>query len=180
MGLREEFERAGLSFKGPSSHPIDRGHEGASSCSPWTLPWLRWHAAGAWRAINAPGGATERQERGSWWPHALLAVAVLAVSSAGAVFATMPEVGAVTLAAWRLEATAVLLGAGFAVQWRSLSSDDRFRVRQSALALAGAGVCLGLHFWAWVWGVRHTSLTHSLLFVCASPFLIAILLIITR
>jgi len=82
---------------------------------------------------GGPGG------RRPWWPHALLAVAVLAVSSAGATFATMPEVPALTLAAWRLELTALLLAAGFAVQRRRMSPADRLRLRQSAGVLAGAG-----------------------------------------
>ena len=39
--------------------------------------------------------------------------------------------------------------------------------------LLASGVCLAIHFGAWVWGLQHTTLTHSLLFVCCVPVLIA-------
>jgi drug/metabolite transporter (DMT)-like permease len=50
--------------------------------------------------------------------------------------------------------------------------------RADALAawklLVGSGVCLALHFSFWVWSLDHTSLTHSLLFVCSTPVIIAL------
>lgn len=52
-------------------------------------------------------------------------------------------------------------------------------IRQRTLAswhwLAGSGACLAVHFASWVWSLEHTSLTHSLLFVCSSPVIIAIM-----
>lgn len=91
----------------------------------------------------------------------------------------MPEVPAITLAAWRLQLTSVLLGLGAAHQWRGLSADDRARTLGSAAWLAGSGACLAVHFGAWVWGLQHTSLTHSLLMVSATPLLLAALALAT-
>lgn len=39
--------------------------------------------------------------------------------------------------------------------------------------LAASGACLALHFGAWVYSVQATSLTHSLLFVSATPLFLA-------
>ena len=35
-----------------------------------------------------------------------------------------------------------------------------------------SGACLALHFGSWIWGLQHTSLPHSLLFVSCTPWLI--------
>jgi drug/metabolite transporter (DMT)-like permease len=40
--------------------------------------------------------------------------------------------------------------------------------------MLASGFCLALHFGAWVWGIGHTSLPHSLLLISATPVLIAI------
>ncbi|KAG2435052.1 hypothetical protein HYH02_012049 [Chlamydomonas schloesseri] len=90
----------------------------------------------------------------------------------------MPEVPAITLAAWRLQLTSVFLGLGAAGQWRGMSRDDRGRTLGSAAWLAGSGACLAVHFGAWVWGLQHTSLTHSLLMVSATPLLLAALALV--
>ncbi|KAG2485643.1 hypothetical protein HYH03_015615 [Edaphochlamys debaryana] len=91
----------------------------------------------------------------------------------------MPEVPALALAAWRLQLTALLLGLGAAAQWRDLPPADRARAASSLPLLAGSGACLGVHFGAWVWGLQHTSLTHSLLMVSATPLLLAALALAT-
>lgn len=39
--------------------------------------------------------------------------------------------------------------------------------------LAASGVCLAFHFGLWVYSVQATSLTHSLLFVSATPLFLA-------
>ncbi|GIL68446.1 hypothetical protein Vafri_21721 [Volvox africanus] len=85
----------------------------------------------------------------------------------------MREVPPVTLAAWRLQLTSVFLGLGSAVQWRQLAPADRLRALRSFGWLAGSGACLAVHFGSWVWGLQHTSLTHSLLMVSATPVLLA-------
>ncbi|GIM12972.1 hypothetical protein Vretimale_16154 [Volvox reticuliferus] len=85
----------------------------------------------------------------------------------------MREVPAVTLAAWRLQLTSLFLGLGAAVQWRQLAPADRLRALRLTGWLAGSGACLAVHFGSWVWGLQHTSLTHSLLMVSATPVLLA-------
>ncbi len=52
-------------------------------------------------------------------------------------------------------------------------ADTRSRALHSGWWLAGSGACLAVHFGAWVWGLQHTSLTHSLLMVSATPLLLA-------
>ena len=47
---------------------------------------------------------------------------VLAVSSAATAFSKVNDVPAITLAAWRLQLTSVLLGLGAAWQWRAMVS----------------------------------------------------------
>ena len=59
---------------------------------------------------------------------------VCAVSSAAVAFALMSEVPPITLAAWRLQLTAVLLGIGAAVQLRGMPPDDRRRTLASVSA----------------------------------------------
>lgn len=65
---------------------------------------------------------------------------VLSVSSAAVVFAMMSDVPPITLAAWRLQLTSVLLGVGAAVQLCGMPPDDRRRVVQSVSlgSLAGS------------------------------------------
>lgn len=55
---------------------------------------------------------------------------------------------------------------------------DRLRRRPprccpQAGLLAASGACLALHFGLWVYSVQATSLTHSLLFVSATPLFLA-------
>lgn len=45
--------------------------------------------------------------------------------------------------------------------------------RPQAPLLAASGTCLCVHFAAWVYSVQATSLTHSLLFVSATPLFLA-------
>jgi drug/metabolite transporter (DMT)-like permease len=128
----------------------------------------------------------------------------------------MPEVPPVTLAAWRLQLTGLLLGAGAAPQWARLDADTRRRTLRKARAhctlqaaagrtasrccalarqpaprepepepppthpsraqawlLAASGACLAVHFGTWVVSLKQTSLSHSLLFVSASPVFLA-------
>lgn len=47
------------------------------------------------------------------------------------------------------------------------------RAKQSGLLMLTSGVSLAFHFALWVWGIDHTSLTHSLLYVSITPILIA-------
>ncbi|KAI8465220.1 MAG: hypothetical protein J3K34DRAFT_473612 [Monoraphidium minutum] len=110
------------------------------------------------------------------------AALVLSVSSAGAVFQKLPDVPPITLAAWRLQLTSLILAAGFAAQWRRLPAAARAR----ALALPDAGwtlfsgACLAVHFGAWVASLKATSLPHSLLMVSMGPVLLVLLALARR
>jgi len=105
----------------------------------------------------------------------ILAVAILAVSSAGAVFRTMADVGPLLKAAWRLQATALVLLLPFLWQLRQIEWTWR---RDDALLMLASGACLWIHFGAWVWSLDHTSLTHSLLFVTSHAIIIVAIMAI--
>lgn len=100
----------------------------------------------------------------------LLGIAVLAVSSAGAVF-RMIEVDPLLKAAWRLQATALVLLPFFL--WQLRTTEFTFE-RRTLWILVASGGFLWIHFASWVWSLDHTSLTHSLLFVTAHPIIIVI------
>ena len=99
----------------------------------------------------------------------ILAVAVIAVSSAGAVFKLMSDVTPLLRAAWRLQATSLILLPLFIWQLRRESFEWE---QKSILIILGSGICLWIHFGSWVWSLDHTSLAHSLLFVTAHPLII--------
>lgn len=111
-----------------------------------------------------------------WWCWPILAASVLAVSSAAVVFATMPDVPAIALAAWRLQLTSCFLLVGAAVQWRRAESDPRIRAAALAAAplLATSGAWLALHFALWVASLQLTSLPHSVLIISLSPVLLVL------
>ena len=120
-------------------------------------------ALGARPAFGAPLSA---------W--AQLALAVLAVSTAGVAFGALPAVPPLALASWRMQSTSAILAVG---AWRDASRADAellARWRASAPSLAASGACLGAHFGAWVAGLQNTSLAHSLLLVCCTPLLLAL------
>lgn len=116
------------------------------------------------------------QQRPPWFAWLLLILALFAVSSAGAVFRTMTDVPPVLKAAWRLQATTIVLIPGFIIQWRSADSSTKewWKSKSSLLLLMSSGVFLWLHFASWVWSLDHTSLTHSLLFVNAHPLVVVV------
>ena len=99
----------------------------------------------------------------------ILSVAVLAVSSAGAIFKMMGDISPILRASWRLQATSLILFPLFIWQWRT----TKFQWHSSTIwIIVGSGTCLWIHFASWVWSLDHTSLTHSLLFVTAHPLII--------
>jgi len=118
----------------------------------------------------------QMHERPPWFAWALLILALFAVSSAGAVFRTMTEVPPILKAAWRLQATTIVLLPGFIIQWRRASDEVKewCKSRGTLLLLGLSGVFLWLHFASWVWSLDHTSLTHSLLFVTSHPLVVVI------
>jgi drug/metabolite transporter (DMT)-like permease len=97
----------------------------------------------------------------------LLALALFAVSSAGAVLQELDAIPPLLRASWRLQATCVVLLPLFVFQIFRPSS--YFVSKRDVLILLGSSVCLALHFAAWIWSLDNTSLVHSLLFVTSHP-----------
>ena len=103
-------------------------------------------------------------------PYALLGLALIAVSSAGAVLQQMDGVPPLLKASWRMYGTSIVLVPGFMYQWNAkdrvrLSMNDCYLILISSLFLA-------FHFGSWIWSLDHTSLVHSLLFVTSHPLVV--------
>ena len=110
----------------------------------------------------------------------ILSVALFAVSSAGAVFEMIEGVAGITKAAWRLQATALILFPGFVWQFRQSEINITENWKSSFHLLVFSGFCLALHFGTWLMSLDRTTLTHSLLFVTAHPLVIILGLWILR
>jgi drug/metabolite transporter (DMT)-like permease len=131
--------------------------------------------------------ASEAKSTIPWYAWFLLGIGLLAVSSAATVFVMMDaaaeeELGlkeglpAVSLAAWRLQATAIVLLPFFIWQWRKTPKQVRdrcFDIRVLSV-LALSAIFLTIHFGTWLMSLKQTSLTHSLLFVTAHPLVFII------
>ena len=117
------------------------------------------------------GDSAEATPTSAWL---LLSIAVLAVSSAGAVLQGMSEVPPLLRASWRMQGTAIVLMPGFVFQ---LSRMDRSRLSSydAGLILASSAF-LAIHFGSWVWSLDNTSLVHSLLFVNSHPLVVVALM----
>ena len=103
-----------------------------------------------------------------------MGVALFAVSSAGAVFEMIEDVGGLSKAAWRLQATSLVLLPGFMVQYARAEESLKLQWKNSMHLLTASGICLALHFGTWLMSLDRTTLTHSLLFVTAHPLVIII------
>lgn len=103
-----------------------------------------------------------------------MGIALFAVSSAGAVFEMIEGVAGLTKAAWRLQATSLVLLPGFLLQYSRADSTLRHEWRGSLGLLCASGLCLALHFGTWLVSLDMTTLTHSLLFVTAHPLVIIV------
>ena len=102
----------------------------------------------------------------------LLAVALIAVSSAGAVLQELGDIPPLLRASWRLQATCVVLLPLFLFQvWRQSSYQP---IKRDAVLVFGSSLCLALHFAAWIWSLDNTSLVHSLLFVTSHPLVVVL------
>lgn len=123
--------------------------------------------------ITDPSPPTISSSRPPIWTWFLLAASILAVSSAGAIFETMSEVPSLLLSSWRLQATSIILIAAALVQWQNTPHNIKQDTINNYKLLAISGTSLALHFFTWVSSLKHTSLTHSLLFVCSTPLLLA-------
>lgn len=104
----------------------------------------------------------------------IMGIALFAVSSAGAVFEMIEGVAGLTKAAWRLQATSLVLLPGFLLQYSRTDSALRHDWRGSLGLLCASGLCLALHFGTWLVSLDMTTLTHSLLFVTAHPLVIIV------
>ena len=104
----------------------------------------------------------------------IMSVALFAVSSAGAVFEMIEDVGGLSKAAWRLQATSLVLLPGFMVQFLRAEDSLKLQWKNSMHLLTASGICLALHFGTWLMSLDRTTLTHSLLFVTAHPLVIII------
>ncbi|KAK9786679.1 hypothetical protein WJX73_009946 [Symbiochloris irregularis] len=105
------------------------------------------------------------------WP--LLALAICLVSSSAATFETMPDVPPSALAAWRAQATSILLVPFAAWQLFCMKAEERLKLLQQLPLIITAGLSLGTHFGCWVWGLQHTSLSHALFIMSSTPVVIA-------
>ncbi|MBG17384.1 MAG: hypothetical protein CMB77_03410 [Euryarchaeota archaeon] len=101
----------------------------------------------------------------------LLGIGLFGVSSAGAVLLTMDDVPPIHKAAWRLQATTLLL-MPFAIVERKRTQKEEHRFSGREVPLFVSGTFLAAHFGLWIASLDMTSLTHSLLFVTSHPFLI--------
>lgn len=119
-------------------------------------------------------------ERGELTGGTVLQIA--AVSSAALVLVSLEDQGVppFTLAAWRLQASTLVLAPLCVWQARTAPRDVVRDALRAWWLLAAAGVALALHFGAWIWGLEHTSLPHSLLFVTATPLLLVVLALAMR
>lgn len=100
----------------------------------------------------------------------MLSIAVLAVSSGGAVLQEMSDVPPILRAAWRMHGTALILLPGFLFQ-ASRAHDLEFSINDFMLLMASSAF-LAAHFGSWVWSLDNTSLVHSLLFVNTHPLVV--------
>ena len=102
----------------------------------------------------------------------ILCIALFSVSSAAAVFELIEGVGGLSKAAWRLQATSLVLLPGFIVQYARADESLKLQWKNSIHLLTASGICLALHFGTWLMSLDRTTLTHSLLFVTAHPLVI--------
>ncbi len=82
--------------------------------------------------------------------------------------------------ALRLFFVSLYLGVGFIYQWRraEASVKQRFLSRRILLVLFVTGIITGIHFGSWIWSLQHTSLSHSLYFICSHPLIIVLYMMI--
>ena len=107
-------------------------------------------------------------------PFAVLALGVLAVSTASILirYAQGQGMGELAIAAYRLLFAAVLLAPiALASGTRALR---RF-ARNDWLRIGAAGVCLAIHFAAWISSLAYTSVASSVALVSSHPLWIAVL-----
>jgi drug/metabolite transporter (DMT)-like permease len=101
-----------------------------------------------------------------------LALGVVSFAFAPILVRAAGDVPALAIAVWRTGIAVAVLGPPALV--RIGPEVRRFTRRDVALILA-AGVCLGLHFIAWIESLSHTSVASASVLVTTSPLLLAVL-----
>ena len=106
----------------------------------------------------------------------LLVVAVLGVSSAGAILSYLDEIPPIMRASWRLQITVIMLAPLAIYQYRQMDeiSKNKLIEKRTLCIILGSGVALCAHFGAWTTSLDHTSIAHSLLFVTSHPIIIVV------
>lgn len=97
----------------------------------------------------------------------VLAFAMLGISSSAVLVRGMGA-PALAIAAWRTLGSALLLAPPGARGLPGLG-------RRELVGTIGAGLALGLHFWAWFASIQHTTVLRSTLLVCLVPAWTALL-----
>lgn len=104
-------------------------------------------------------------------PYAVLALSLLGISFAGPLV-RLSAAHPIAIAVWRLAFSLVVVAVMLAVtggwrQWRTLD-------RRSAVAAAGAGAMLALHFWSWNSSLALTTVAASVVLVNMQPAVVAL------
>ncbi|KAL2612455.1 hypothetical protein R1flu_024147 [Riccia fluitans] len=122
--------------------------------------------------------AEEKTAAGTpWFVWPLLALSVLLGSSSGAIMKKMElqHAGAVSLAGWRFQVTAMVLLPCFLFQSLPMSCEARANLFLTGnvcqISLSSLG--LAAYFGFWNWSILHTSLTHSFFLSLMTPLYIA-------
>jgi len=104
----------------------------------------------------------------------LLVVAVLGVSSAGAILSYLDDIPPIMRASWRLQITVIMLAPLAIYQYRQMDDISKIKLteKRTLYIILGSGVALCAHFGAWTTSLDHTSIAHSLLFVTSHPIII--------
>ncbi len=101
----------------------------------------------------------------------IIGIGILAISTAAPLIKLLPHVPALVVAAYRLVfAVLALAPVGYAQMRATQVRLDR----HTLWLVAGAGVCLALHFAAWISSLRYTSVASSVVLVTLNPLFLAL------
>ncbi len=101
----------------------------------------------------------------------LLAVGILAISTAAPLIKLIPQVPALVVAAYRLTLAALTL---VPIAGIDLCRGKTKLAPRDWIWVAGAGVCLALHFTFWIASLRYTSVASSVVLVTLNPLFLAL------
>lgn len=101
-----------------------------------------------------------------------LSAGILSIS-ASAIFIRLAKAPSLSIAFWRVSFSLLLL----APLWVSPKRWETIRslTRQQQLQLFASGICLGVHFWAWITSLALTSVAASVLLVTTNPLWVGLL-----